>query len=109
MFSRRLAWDTPHNLLARRLDELRAAGRPLLDLTLSNPTRAGIAYPEDSIRAALGDAHTDDRLLRYDPTPNWLPAAREAVAAYYGRRGHAVDPAHLLLTASTSEAYALLF
>jgi alanine-synthesizing transaminase len=35
--------------------------------------------------------------------------AREAVAADYARRGIAVSPDRLLLTASTSEAYALLF
>ena len=35
--------------------------------------------------------------------------AREAVAADYARRGAAVDPGHVVLTASTSEAYAHLF
>ncbi|MCA9708223.1 MAG: pyridoxal phosphate-dependent aminotransferase, partial [Myxococcales bacterium] len=34
--------------------------------------------------------------------------AREAVAAYYARRGQAVDPARVWLCASTSEAYAHL-
>ena len=33
-FSRRLAWDTPPNPLARLLDERRAAAAPILDLTL---------------------------------------------------------------------------
>jgi hypothetical protein len=38
-----------------------------------------------------------------------LPDARAAVAADHGRRGVSIDPAHVVLTASTSEAYSWLF
>jgi aspartate/methionine/tyrosine aminotransferase len=38
-----------------------------------------------------------------------MPAARDAVSAYYTARGLRVAPAHVLLTASTSEAYCYLF
>ena len=44
-----------------------------------------------------------------NPSPGGLAAAREAVSAYYGAAGHAVSPECILLTASTSEAYAYLF
>jgi hypothetical protein len=77
----------------------------VLDLTESNPTHAGFEYPSDEILASLADA----RCLRYDPAPWGLPSAREAVSAYYAQRGVAVDPSRVLLTASTSEAYAYLF
>jgi len=48
-------------------------------------------------------------VLRYEPSPAGMAEAREAVAGYYGRRGHRVETGRILLTASTSEAYAYLF
>ncbi|MBY0505768.1 MAG: pyridoxal phosphate-dependent aminotransferase [Bryobacteraceae bacterium] len=80
------------------------SGRPLLDLTVSNPTQAGIPYPEDLL-AALADP----RALRYQPSAMGLQPAREAVAAYYASLGAEVHPDQILLTASTSEAYHYLF
>jgi alanine-synthesizing transaminase len=103
MFSTRTCWDLRPN----RLSELRArklaAGAHLLDLTESNPTRAQIPYPQDLL-APL----TLPEGRRYEPAPFGLLAAREAVAADYARRGAAVDPGRIVLTASTSEAYAFL-
>jgi alanine-synthesizing transaminase len=91
----------PLTLAVRRA---RAAGRHPLDLTLTNPTRAGFDYPPDLLQAlASRDA------LTYDPEPLGLPAARRAVAADYFRRGIGVHPDRVVLTASTSEAYAWLF
>jgi alanine-synthesizing transaminase len=84
------------------LDAKRAAGTPILDLTESNPTAAGFAYPSDAILAALADP----RSLRYEPGAAGLPAARDAVSAYYAG---SVGPERILLTASTSEAYAFVF
>ena len=81
---------------------LRAAGRPILDLTSSNPTRCGLAYPE----AAILEALAAPAVLRHEPDPRGSRAAREAVAAYHG---HGLDPDDLGLTASTSEAYSWLF
>jgi aspartate/methionine/tyrosine aminotransferase len=74
-------------------------------LTESNPTRAGLIYPSADILATLAD----ERALRYDPAPRGLCSARETVAAYYRERGADVPPERILLTASTSEAYAYLF
>ncbi len=71
-----------------------------LDLTISNPTQAGIQYP-DGLTLPLADA----RSLQYDPDPAGLLATREAVCRYYG----AFSPDRVLLTASTSEAYSYLF
>ncbi len=102
LFSSRLRWDLPTNRLSQLLDEKRAAGTPILDLTESNPTAAGFAYPSDAILAALADP----RSLRYEPGAAGLPAARDAVSAYYAG---SVSPERILLTASTSEAYAFVF
>jgi alanine-synthesizing transaminase len=104
MFSSRFHWNLEPNRIARALGEKRRLGVRLLDLTESNPTRAGFDYP-----AEIVEALADPRILRYDPAPAGLREAREAVAGYYAERGIAVEPQRILLTASTSEAYAYLF
>jgi hypothetical protein len=104
MFSSRFHWDLQHNRLTELLSAKRAQGARVLDLTQSNPTRAGIEYPGE-----LRRVFDDPEVLRYDPLPAGTLAAREAVAAYYRQRGHAVEPGRILLTASTSEAYSYLF
>jgi alanine-synthesizing transaminase len=104
MFSSRFHWDSRPNRVTLALAARRAAGAHTLDLTESNPTHAGLRYPAE-IAAAFADA----RMLEYEPNPAGSPAAREAVSAYYAARGHTVSPAHMLLTASTSEAYCYLF
>jgi alanine-synthesizing transaminase len=104
MFSARVQGDLAPNRLARAVERACAAGRPIIDLTESNPTRAGFDYPSDLL-APLGDRGG----LAYSPQPLGAADARRAVAADYARRGLAVSPDHLALTASTSEAYSLLF
>jgi alanine-synthesizing transaminase len=104
MFSSRFHWDPALNSLTRLLREKRAAGAAILDLTESNPTRAGLSYPREIV-----DALADPRALRYDPQPAGSLAAREAVCRYYAERGRTVAPDWVLLTASTSEAYQYLF
>ena len=99
-FSERTPGDYAPNRLNSMLAALRAAGAPIIDLTVSNPTRVGLAYPGDELLAALADP----RALTYEPSAQGLREAREAVAAWHG-----VDPAHLLLAGSTSEAYGWLF
>jgi aspartate/methionine/tyrosine aminotransferase len=48
-------------------------------------------------------------IARYAPDPRGMLPAREAVAAWLRARGREVTAERLVLTASTSEAYALLF
>ncbi len=98
-YSRRLKWESRPNAISVAKAEAQAAGRPLLDLTISNPTRAGISYPPD-----LLDALSDRRSLRHEPDAFGLLAAREAVAEYYAAQGASVHPDQVVLTASTSEA-----
>ncbi|MGD0500153.1 MAG: pyridoxal phosphate-dependent aminotransferase [Bryobacteraceae bacterium] len=104
MFSSRFHWDLRPNRLTQALEERRRAGARILDLTESNPTRAGIGYPPEIARAL-----EDSGWLVYEPAPAGSLVAREAVAAYYAARGQRVEPECILLTASTSEAYAYLF
>src|SRR5436190_12460856 len=105
MFSCRTDWKLAPNRFTNALDEARAPGSELIDLTISNPTRAGLTY--DS--AAILDALKNPNSLEYDPQPKGLLRAREAVAAYYRDHGEAVDPEKLLLTTGTSEAYSFVF
>lgn len=105
MFSRRTDWKLAPNRFTNALDEARASGSELIDLTISNPTRAGLIY--DS--AAILDALRNVRSLDYDPQPKGLLSAREAVAGYYSDRGQRVDPESLILTTGTSEAYSFVF
>ncbi len=103
-FSSRLPRDLAVNRLSAALEAARGDGRGVIDLTESNPTRAGFDYPADLL-APLGDA----RGLRYTPSPLGLETARRAVAADYRRRGLDVDHTRIVLTSSTSDAYSLLF
>ncbi|MGA7350538.1 MAG: aminotransferase class I/II-fold pyridoxal phosphate-dependent enzyme, partial [Acidobacteriaceae bacterium] len=104
-FSARTAWDVAETRLARALRERRAAGREILDLTASNPTRCGFAYDETGILAALGDRAA----LVYDPEPRGMLRARDAVCRYYTERDAEVGAEQVFLTTSTSEAYSWLF
>jgi len=103
MLSSRSSFDLSLNALAAA--RARAGGEALLDLTASNPTRAGIPYDTDAILAALALPAS----MLYEPCAFGLPSARAAVAADLGAHGPAVDPSRVVLTASTSEAYAFLF
>ena len=103
MFSTRVPDDRQPNRFTRALARARQHGG-LLDLTVSNPTRVGLPYPPDLLAELASPAGLD-----YAPAPLGLRAARDAVAAEYGRRGITVDPDRIVLTASTSEAYSLLF
>jgi len=127
MFSERTNWTLAQNAFTRAVEEVRAGGRRVLDLTVSNPTRVGLEYDSAAILAALGSPLA----LDYDPQAKGLVSAREAVSGYYrellarGERdvasnvsttgfGHAgggrdVDPSRVVLTTSTSEGYSFVF
>lgn len=100
--SSRLPQSLKPNALAAELEILREGGSVLLDLSASNPTRCGLTVPAIPLQQALGGAE----VLTYAPDPAGSLRAREAIAAWQGR---GLAPADLVLTASTSEAYAWLF
>jgi aspartate/methionine/tyrosine aminotransferase len=105
MFSQRTGWRLTPNRFTQAQQELQASGRKLLDLSISNPTRAGLDYDAEAILSAL----SNPKAMDYDPQPLGLQTAREAVAAYYRGRGASVDPDSLVLTSSTSEGYSYIF
>ena len=105
MFSERTSWKLTRNRLTEVLEAVRSGGARVLDLTLSNPTRAGLQYDQPRILQAL----TSPQAMDYDPQPKGLLSAREAVAGYYRERRDEVDPESIVLTASTSEGYSYVF
>jgi alanine-synthesizing transaminase len=105
MFSRRTDWKLTPNRFTQVQQELLAEGREMLDLTISNPTRAGLQYDAKAVLDAL----VDPTAMDYDPQPKGLRSAREAVAGYYVERNADVDPESIILTTSTSEGYSYAF
>ncbi|MDB4944418.1 MAG: putative aminotransferase [Labilithrix sp.] len=104
--SKRTAQHDVPNALADAVRERRArGGASLLDLTSGNPTTVGLAYDEARILGALADP----RSLRYAPEPLGLAEARAAVAGDWRARGVDIGASRIALTASTSEAYGVLF
>lgn len=105
MFSNRTQWNLAENRVSKSLARVRAARRPLLDLTASNPTECGFKYDG----AAILKAFINPAALKYHPDPRGLLSARHAVCEYYAARGEHVAAEDLLLTTSTSESYSFAF
>jgi aspartate/methionine/tyrosine aminotransferase len=105
MFAKRTNWNMTPNRLSEALAAHRAAAKPLIDLTVSNPTECGFEY--DS--SAILDALRNSAALAYEPNPRGLESARRAVAGYYADREETVSAEDIFLTTSTSEAYSYVF
>ncbi|MDP9340433.1 MAG: pyridoxal phosphate-dependent aminotransferase [Acidobacteriota bacterium] len=104
MFSNRTGWNLEHSKLSQALTEYRRCGKPLIDLTRSNPTECGFHYDSDVILQALNNPGS----MNYEPIAQGLPQARAAVAGYYSARGSHVSVDDIFLTTGTSEAYSFL-
>jgi len=105
VFADRTKWNLAPNRLSEELARYRAAGKPLVDLTVSNPTECGFLYDERVILAALQNSAA----LKYKPEPQGLVSARQAVVKYYADRGVAANVDDIFLATSTSEAYSYAF
>jgi aspartate/methionine/tyrosine aminotransferase len=103
-FSRRSRFAEQRNALTEALEARRAAGLPVIDLTASNPTCVGLEV-DPAVLGVLGAP--EGRFYR--PDPRGLRVTREAIAGYHAARGVEVSPDQVIVTASTSEAYALCF
>ncbi len=90
-------------MLAEAVKAHRSSGRPLIDLSLSNPTQAAIGLPDPFLIAKLeGDP--------YAPLAKGSWQTREQVALYYEQEfSSKISPNRILLTTSTSEAYSYCF
>ena len=109
MFSRRTGWKLTVNRFTEAQREFAVAGGEILDLTVSNPTRAGLLVDLTHDQREIAKALADPRIADYDPQSKGLLLARESVRAYYGERRAEVDAESLILTTSTSEGYSYVF
>ena len=77
---------------------------PFIDMTVSSPVKAGLPIDLDAAvdegRKAFGN---------WNPDAAGWKSAREAVVEYYHERGGNFTAGQIILTASTSEAYSVLF
>ena len=105
MFAERTKWNLEPNRLSEALARHRAAGKPFVDLTASNPTECGFDYDQRAILEAL----QNPAALKYTPEPRGLLSARKAVQGYYAERHVSLDADDIFLTTSTSEAYSYAF
>ncbi|MBN2873497.1 MAG: pyridoxal phosphate-dependent aminotransferase [Spirochaetales bacterium] len=105
-FSSRIAPQTEPNAIASLVAELSAQGASILNLSDSNPTRAGLLPCSDSDGAGEGSIGIPGygSWQRYEPDPRGLLAARQALSGKFGG-----DPDDYFITASSSESYSLLF
>jgi aspartate/methionine/tyrosine aminotransferase len=97
------------DLTPNRIEQARQSLRgQFIDLTSSNPTHQGLLFPSEVLQAAAASYWTQ---RRYDPLAHGHPAARAAIIDYYAQRTPALPLAaeDVFITASTSEAYSLLF
>ena len=106
MFATRTRWDLRATPLAHSVSCARAAGRVAHNLTETNPSRCGFVSLQNT---DWSTALAADSREGYAPDPRGLRTAREAVSRYYADKGASVDPEHVFMTASTSEAYGFLF
>jgi alanine-synthesizing transaminase len=105
MFSTRTDWDLRPSPLFSLLQQKRTSGAEVLDLTEFNPTKCGFIQSPPN----LVDAASVQRSVLYEPDPQGLLLARQAIADWYKRQNISVHPSRIFLSSSTSEAYSFLF
>jgi len=93
------------NLLSQIKKEKEKNKIQIIDLTISNPTQVGLEFPSGVFSHSLEKESTSI----YDPNPQGLLTARNAITKDYLSRSAEIDPKDLILTSSTSEAYSFLF
>ena len=77
---------------------------PFIDMTVSSPVKAGLPINLDM---AVETARKDFGC--WNPDAAGWKSTRDAVVEYYRERGGNFDAGQIILTASTSEAYSVLF
>jgi hypothetical protein len=111
MLSSRLPKDLSPSPFFAELERVKAcakkdaeAGLSFIDMTVSSPVKAGLPIDlNDAVEAARKDFGC------WNPDASGWKSAREAVVEYYRERGGNFTAGQILLTASTSEAYSVLF
>ena len=111
MLSSRLPKDLSPSPFFAELERVKASakkdaegGLSFIDMTVSSPVKAGLPIDlDDAVEVARKDFGC------WNPDASGWKSAREAVVEYYRERGGNFTAGQILLTASTSEAYSVLF
>ncbi len=84
------------------------SGLPCINITAANPTTCGFIFPCEPL---IDESNRYLLSRRYNPDPKGLESARACIARYYNSRNPALKLSadNIFITASTSEAYSLLF
>ena len=112
MLSSRLPKDLSPSQFFAELERVKACakkdaaegGLSFIDMTVSSPVKAGLPIDLD---AAVEETRKDFGC--WNPDAAGWKSAREAVVEYYHERGGNFTAGQIILTASTSEAYSVLF
>ncbi|WP_294961053.1 pyridoxal phosphate-dependent aminotransferase [uncultured Fibrobacter sp.] len=104
MLSSRLPKDLSPSPFFAELERAKAESAPFIDMTVSSPVKAGLPIDLD---AAVDEGR--ESFGCWNPDAVGWKSAREAVVEYYRERGGHFTPGQIILTASTSEAYSVLF
>ena len=104
MLSSRLPKDLSPSPFFAELERAKASAKPFIDMTVSSPVKAGLPIDLD---AAVEETRKDFGC--WNPDAAGWKSAREAVVEYYRERGGNFTAGQIILTASTSEAYSVLF
>lgn len=102
--SERLPNDLTPSPFFEELEKAKKESAPFIDMTVSSPVRVGLPVELDS---AVDEARK--QFGHWSPDASGWREAREAVAAYYRERGGRFTANQVIITASTSEAYSVLF
>lgn len=104
MLSSRLPKDLSPSPFFAELERAKASAKPFIDMTVSSPVKAGL--PID-LNAAVDEGR--ESFGCWNPDAAGWKSTRDAVVEYYRERGGKFDAGQIILTASTSEAYSVLF
>jgi Aspartate/tyrosine/aromatic aminotransferase len=112
MLSSRLPKDLSPSQFFAELERVKACakkdaaegGLSFIDMTVSSPVKAGLPIDLD---AAVEETRKDFGC--WNPDAAGWKSARDAVVEYYHERGGNFTAGQIILTASTSEAYSVLF
>ena len=112
MLSSRLPKDLSPSPFFAELERVKACakkdaaegGLPFIDMTVSSPVKAGLPIDMDM---AVEESRKDFGC--WNPDAAGWKSARDAVVEYYRERGGNFTAGQIILTASTSEAYSVLF
>ena len=104
MLSSRLPKDLSPSPFFAELERAKAESASFIDMTVSSPVKAGLPVELDaSVDEGRGSFGC------WNPDAAGWKSAREAVVEYYRERGGNFTAGQIILTASTSEAYSVLF